>query len=141
MIELRALTKKYKESIALDVPEMEITQGQSFGLVGNNGAGKTTMFRLILDLIPATGGEVFSNGELVARSEHWKVYTGSYIDEGYLIDFLSPLEYLSFVGGLHGMGYEGVIEFVHSFDGFVNPDEFLMHKLIREICPRETRPR
>jgi len=133
MIELKGLTKKYKEHVALDVPMLKIEKGQSFGLVGNNGAGKTTMFRLILDLIPATEGEVLSGGTKVSRSEHWKSYTGSYIDEGFLIDFLTPKEYLTFVGGLHGIGSEGVLEFIHSYDGLVNPDEVLKPKLIRDL--------
>ena len=133
MIELRDLTKKYKNHTALDIPAMAIEKGQSFGLVGNNGAGKTTMFRLILDLIPATTGEVLSKDSPVSRSEHWKVYTGSYIDEGFLIDFLSPREYLTFVGGLHGMGAESVVDYVNTFEGFVKPDEFLQPKLIRDL--------
>ena len=43
--------KKYNDNVVLDIDSLTISDGESFGLVGNNGAGKTTMFRLILDLI------------------------------------------------------------------------------------------
>ena len=56
MISVRDLTKKYSGKVVLDLPALDIPQGQRFGLVGNNGAGKTTFFNLILDLIQATTG-------------------------------------------------------------------------------------
>ena len=133
MIQLKEITKTYKQHVALDVPELTIESGQSFGLVGNNGAGKTTMFRLILDLIPASSGEILSKGERVANSEHWKHYTGSYIDEGFLIDFLTPVEYLTFIGSLHGIGREGVMEFIRAHEGFVREEEITKRKLIRDL--------
>ena len=53
MIRIEQLTKQYGETTVLNVPEMDIPKGQIFGLVGNNGAGKTTFFSLLLDLIQA----------------------------------------------------------------------------------------
>lgn len=54
------------------IPQLTIAKGESFGLVGNNGAGKTTFFRLILDLIEANNGYVEIENEKVARNENWK---------------------------------------------------------------------
>ena len=48
--------------------------------IGRQGAYKTTLLRLILDLIQADDGFVESNGQKVNESETWKEYTGSYID-------------------------------------------------------------
>ena len=39
----------------------------------------------------------------VAKSEDWKLYTGSFIDEGFLIDYLTPDEYFQFIASLHNM--------------------------------------
>src|ERR1700709_1032331 len=101
MIQIKELKKVYSGVIVVNIPQLEIKKGESVGLVGNNGAGKTTLFRMILDLIRPETGEVLSNGEVVAGHENWKTYTASYLDEGFLIDYLTPEEYLYFIGGLH----------------------------------------
>ena len=106
MIQIENLKKIYGGRTVLNVPGISIEKGESFGLVGNNGAGKTTLFRLILDLIRADGGRVLSLGEDVSKTEDWKSYTGSYLDEGFLIDYLTPREYFLFVGKLNGMSRE-----------------------------------
>jgi ABC-2 type transport system ATP-binding protein len=53
-------------------------KGESFGLVGNNGAGKTTFFSLLLDLIQPTTGTIINNGVQVNTSEAWKPFTASF---------------------------------------------------------------
>lgn len=95
------LTKKYGEQTALDLPELILNQGELIGLVGNNGAGKTTLMRLMLDLIEATTGEVLSNGLQVTTSPEWKEYTGSFIDDSFLIDFYTPEEYFEFIAEVY----------------------------------------
>ncbi len=110
-IEIPKLSKSYPQDAMtsqkfLDLDALEIPQGESFGLVGNNGAGKTTMFRCLLDLIKPDSGQVLNFGTDVARSEDWKQYTGSFLDEGFLIDFLTPEEYFKFIGDLHGLSEE-----------------------------------
>ena len=98
MIQVIDLQKVYNGVTVLNIPELRIAQGESFGLVGNNGAGKTTFFRLILDLIEASKGGVMVDGEKVMRNDNWKLKVGSFLDEGFLIDFLTPEEYFAFVG-------------------------------------------
>jgi ABC-2 type transport system ATP-binding protein len=93
MIQIQNLSKKYKNVEVLNVHELSIKAGESFGLVGNNGAGKTTLFRIILDLIRPTSGTVTINHIEVQKSEEWKRITGSYLDENFLIDYLTPEEY------------------------------------------------
>ena len=100
MISIQNLQKVYGNKVVLDIEELYIEKGQSIGLVGNNGAGKTTMFRCILDLIQPKSGIVKLKDFIVSNNEEWKEYTGSYLDEHFLIDFLTPEEYFYFIGSI-----------------------------------------
>ncbi len=133
MIEAKNLTKVYGKTTVLNIPELSIRKGESFGLVGNNGAGKTTFFSLILDIIKANTGEVLSNGSNVKQSEHWKSYTGSYLDENFLIDFLTPEEYFEFLGNLHGLNKEEVINTLKTYSDFFNGEVLGKKKYIRQL--------
>lgn len=133
MIQVKELTKDYGRNIVLNIPELNLQHGECLGLVGNNGAGKTTFFRLILDLIEATNGNVTINNEAVTHNENWKNITGSYLDEGFLIDFLSPLEYFSFVGNLYGLNKEDIELFIQSHSEFLGDDILQNKKLIRNL--------
>ncbi len=133
MIEAKNLTKVYGQTTVLNIPELAIPNGESFGLVGNNGAGKTTFFSLILDIIKANSGEVLSNGINVKGSEHWKSYTGSYLDENFLIDFLTPEEYFDFLGGLYSLKKDEIRERLDSYSGFFNGEVLGKKKYIRQL--------
>lgn len=134
IIQAQNLVKKYHGKVVLDVADLTIDAGQLFGLVGNNGAGKTTLFRLVLDLIQATEGRVLSDGRDVAKDESWKSFTGSYLDEGFIIDFLTPEEYFQFVGTTYGMSGQQIEETLLRFSPFFN-DEILQQgkKYIRDF--------
>jgi ABC-2 type transport system ATP-binding protein len=133
MIQINDLKKSYSGTTVLNIPTLSIEKGVNFGLVGNNGAGKTTLFRLLLDLIRADQGEVFINGENVAKSEAWKHLLGSYLDQGFLIDFLSPEEYFSFVGKTKGMSTGDIEAFLESMQEFFNGEVLGRNKLIRNL--------
>jgi len=128
-----SLSKSYNNVTVLNLPHLEIPKGETFGLVGNNGAGKTTFFRLILDLIRADSGEIASFGQNVAHTEAWKNYTGSYLDEGFVIDFLTPEEYFDFVAGLNGMPKGDVDNFKARFSEFFNDEVLGKKKYIRDL--------
>ena len=81
MIQLNNLSKKYEETIVLNVENLSVNTGEHFGLVGNNGAGKTTLFSLLLDLIQATSGTVSINEIEVAKSEAWKKEVAAFVDD------------------------------------------------------------
>jgi ABC-2 type transport system ATP-binding protein len=133
MITMNNLTKVYGSYTVLDIPNLIIDKGQSFGLVGNNGAGKTTMFSAILDLINVNSGEVTSGGKVVKLSEHWKSYTGSYLDESFLIDYLTPEEYFEFLGGLHKKSGAEIKTLLSMYEGFFNGEVLGKKKYIREL--------
>lgn len=133
MIEIKNLKKVYNGVTVVNVPDIGINKGESVGLVGNNGAGKTTLFRMILDLIRADAGEVLLNGEPVAGHENWKAYTASYLDEGFLIDYLTPEEYFCFIGGLHQQSRAHVDDFLSGMTDFFNGEILKKGKYIRDL--------
>lgn len=138
-ITISNLRKQFGEKVAVDIPEFKINNGDLLGLVGNNGAGKTTLFRMLLDLLQADEGEAtmkFDNIEdpiNPAKSEAWKDFTGSYIDEAFLIDFLTPEEYFQFVGRADGMTQAEIDERLVDFEAFMQGEVMNQKKLIRDF--------
>ena len=131
MIEINNLEKSYGSKKAIDIAQYSIADGDMLGLVGNNGAGKTTLFRLILDLVKADTGTVAIAGTDVTRTEDWKDITGAYIDDGFLIDYLTPEEYFYFIGRMYGLKKEEVDERLQPFDRFMNGEVLGQKKFIR----------
>ena len=68
-IETRHLTKRYGEQVAVNDVCLHVPKGHIYGLLGRNGAGKTSIMKLILQLMPATSGETLLFGEPVKRRE------------------------------------------------------------------------
>jgi len=133
MINIDNLGKTYNTVEVLDIERLDIPQGQSFGLVGNNGAGKTTLFRLILDLIKADRGQVLSKDIAVKKDSQWKKYTGSFLDEGFLIDFLKPEEYFKFIADINGVTKEELEVFYNDFGDFFGDEILNNNKYIRDF--------
>lgn len=147
MIRINQLQKHFGDKTAVDIPDLFIGRGEIIGLVGNNGAGKTTFFRLMLDLLKADHGSVVysmpteeclpSESSIAdvnpAVCEEWKHFTGAYLDDGFLIDFLTPDEYFSFIGQTFGLDKEEIKERVDRFSSFTNWQESEQKKLIRDF--------
>ena len=133
MITIDTVSKKYGKAEVLNIDALEIPTGQSFGLVGNNGAGKTTLFNILLDLIRPTTGAIVTNDISVNKSEAWKKFTGSFIDESFLISYLTPEEYFQFIGDLRGMNKADVTSFLSQFDEFFNEEVLEKKKYLRDL--------
>ena len=132
-IQLNNLKKCFGEHTAVDIPHFTIDNGQMVGLVGNNGAGKTTLFRLMLDLSKATEGNVLIDDIDPAKSEDWKLQTGAFIDNSFLIDFLTAEEYFEFVGKVSGMTREQVAERLKTIETFMGDEIMGQKKYIRDF--------
>ena len=133
MIQATQLSKKYSGNIVLNIDSLDIPKGQTFGLVGNNGAGKTTFFNLLLDLIKPTTGLVMNNDIQVNKSEDWKPFTAAFIDESFLIGYLTPEEYFYFIGELRGMNKADIDTFLAQFTEIFNDEIIGKKKYLRDL--------
>ena len=133
MIKTTNLSKKYGKTTVLNIADLEIHKGQSFGLVGNNGAGKTTYFNLLLDLIQPSTGNIINNGIQVDKSEDWKPFTAAFIDESFLIGYLTPEEYFYFIGELRGKNKAEIDTFVSQFTEIFNDEILNKKKYLRDL--------
>lgn len=133
MIFTKDLSKSYSGTTVLNIEELSIPKGQSFGLVGNNGAGKTTYFSLLLDLIKPSTGNITSNEVIVDQSEDWKPFTSAFIDESFLIGYLTPEEYFYFIGDLRGQNKADVDKLTASFEDFFNGEIIGKKKYLRDL--------
>ena len=147
MITIKDLRKAFGQTVACDIPGLTVNDGDILGLVGNNGAGKTTLFRMLLDLLKPDAGEVLltfpSNSRFSqsqesfainpAESEAWKDKTGAYIDDSFLIDFLTPEEYFAFLGKISSISQEEVETRLKPYERFASGEVFGQKKLIRNL--------
>ncbi len=133
MITTSNLSKTYNNNQVLNIEALEIPKGQSFGLVGNNGAGKTTYFSLLLDLIQPTTGHIISNEVQVNKSEDWKPFTSAFIDESFLIGYLTPEEYFYFIGELRGQNKADVDALVAQYEDFFHGEILGQKKYLRDL--------
>lgn len=133
MITINNLSKTYGTATVLNIEHLEISNGETFGLVGNNGAGKTTLFSLMLDLIQASTGFVSIDGTKVNESEVWKNKVSAFVDDSFLIGYLTPEEYFYFIGELRGQNKASVDEFLKPFYDFFNGEILKSNKYIRDL--------
>lgn len=133
MIQVQDLSKSYNRTTVLKIDKLEIPKGQSFGLVGNNGAGKTTFFSLLLDLIQPSTGSIINNEVLVNTSENWKPFTASFLDESFLIGYLTPEEYFYFIGDLRNQNKADVDALLAKHEDFFNDEILKNKKYLRDL--------
>ena len=145
-IQIENLKNSFGEKVAVDIDQYEIRDGEMRGLGGTTGAGKSTLFRLMLDLVKADGGRVLmhpseeeqsqgiARGSVdVAHTEDWKDWTGAFVDESFLIDYLTPDEYFQFIGRISGRKQEEVDTFLQDFEQFMAGEVAGQKKLIRNL--------
>lgn len=154
MIEITNLKKTFGQKIAVDISNLIINDNDILGLVGNNGAGKSTLFRLLLGLHkPDSQQTTFTEKQDASihiqfgsgndlwecspwNSELWKNYTCAYLDEGFLIDFLTPEEYFDFIGKCNDKTIDIILgnkELSDLFSAFMNNEILGQKKLIRDF--------
>ena len=133
MIQVNQISKSYNGTTVLNIANLEIPKGQSFGLVGNNGAGKTTFFSLLLDLIQPSTGTIINNEIQVNTSENWKPFTAAFLDESFLIGYLTAEEYFYFIGDIRGQNKADVNALLNKHEEFFNDEILNSKKYLRDL--------
>ena len=103
------LVKQYKKITAVDKLNLEIQQGELFALLGVNGAGKTTVIKILSCLTKATSGEAFVGGHnIVSEQKQVKGLIGVSPQETAIAPNLSVKENLELICGINGFSKEKV---------------------------------
>ena len=108
MLEVKNVRKKFAEVIAVDDVSFNLQKGKILGLLGKNGAGKSTIFRIILGILESDNGQVLIDGKKYNIEDSKKI--GFLPEEGSLTQELTVYEQLCFYGSLKGMSNEEVLE-------------------------------
>jgi len=104
MIELKNLTKKFGEIIAVNRLNLSVSEGEIFGFIGPNGAGKTTTLRMMSGILAPTEGSIMIDGIDMARQpEKAKQRMGYIPDRPFLYEKLTGMEFLRFTADLFGV--------------------------------------
>ncbi|MGB5107381.1 MAG: ATP-binding cassette domain-containing protein [Candidatus Zixiibacteriota bacterium] len=105
MIEVKNLTKKYGDFVAVDDISFSVPTGQVLGFLGPNGAGKTTTVRIVTCYMPPTSGSVTIDGnDVVEQSMEVRRKIGYLPESAPLYTEMDVIEYLEFVLALRGGG-------------------------------------
>ena len=98
MLELKNVTKTFEKIVAVKDLSFTITNGKILGIVGRNGAGKSTTFRMILNILQPDSGEILYNGKKITGEVLDKI--GYLPEEGSLLPELTVLDLCEYYGAL-----------------------------------------
>ena len=125
-IEIKGLTKKYKDVTAVDGLELSVRHGELFALLGVNGAGKTTTIKMLSCLTAPTSGEAQLGGRsIVSQPNEVKSIIGVSPQETAVAPKLTVKENLELMCGVHGISKEKTRERVNALC-----EEFELHEVM-----------
>jgi ABC-2 type transport system ATP-binding protein len=109
VIKVDRLTKKFGDFIAADQISFEVQQGEIFGFLGANGAGKTTAMRMLCGLsIPSSGSATVAGFDVYKETELIKQNIGYMSQKFSLYEDLTVKENIRFYAGIYGMGRSAI---------------------------------
>ncbi|MGB5817936.1 MAG: ABC transporter ATP-binding protein [Saonia sp.] len=111
VIQVENLTKKFGDFTAVDAISFEIKQGEIFGFLGANGAGKTTAMKMLNGLSrPTSGNGTVAGLDIVGQSEKIKERIGYMSQKFSLYEDLTPMENIRFYGGVYSLSRKQIKE-------------------------------
>lgn len=131
MLYIGGINKTFGQNVAVSIDKLKVDHGKLIGLVGNNGAGKTTLFRLILDLVEPDEGIIEIKNHSVKQNDHWKGKTGAFLDDKFLIPYLTPREYWEFIIKMKQLDID-LDQQLEKYQGLLT-DDITSKKYIREL--------
>jgi ABC-2 type transport system ATP-binding protein len=116
-LEIKEISKRYGETVALQNLSFDVRAGELFGFVGRNGAGKTTTMRIVLGVLAADAGDVRWAGVPLDFAARRRI--GYMPEERGLYPKMRLIEQLAYLGELHGMsGSEARVSALRWLDRF-----------------------
>ncbi|MCM3783159.1 ABC transporter ATP-binding protein [Neobacillus mesonae] len=104
VLEIEGLTKKFGDFVAVDHMNLKVREGEIFGFLGANGAGKSTTINLISSLLRASKGEIRLLGKNIAKNSRFaKMNIGIVPQDLAIYEDLTAYENIHFFGGLYGL--------------------------------------
>jgi len=108
-LEFDSVSKRFGETIAVNGITLRVPRGSLVGLLGRNGAGKTTSINLATGLLRPTAGSVRVLGlDVAERPIDVKRRIGVMPQDDSLLEYLTGSQFLRFVGGVHGLARDTV---------------------------------
>ena len=128
-LELKGLTKRYKELTAVDILNLQIRAGELFALLGVNGAGKTTVMKLLSCLTRPTEGDAMVGGfSVVKNPAEVKRLIGVSPQETAVAPNLTVKENLAMICGVHGFSKEKTARKINELAEMFSLDEVMNRK-------------
>lgn len=103
MIELKHVSRNFNNTVAVDDLNFKLSSGETLGIIGQNGAGKSTTFRMIMGFIEPSEGQILVDGKLV--NEKIRNSFGFMPEERGLYQNETIINQMTYFGELHGMNH------------------------------------
>jgi ABC-2 type transport system ATP-binding protein len=133
MVDISNLKLDFGNGFSIDFNDISIISKSVTGIVGNNGAGKTSFLRAIVDLIKVDNGNVFIDGISNKNDNYWKSIVGIFLDDSFLVEFFSAEEYFEFVGVLKGINKPNLYHLLSEFNEFFDGEILEKKKFIKDF--------
>lgn len=125
MIEFRNVTKEYEGKLALDNLNLEIKEGEIFGLIGHNGAGKSTTIKSLVSIIDPTSGEIYFDGRSLKENRYeCKKKIGYVSDSPNLFLVMTAYEYWSFISEIYEIDDNEREDRIYKYSKIFNMNEY-----------------
>lgn len=103
-IQIKNVTKRYNDILAVDNISLDIPSGELFGLLGPNGAGKSTLISMLCGIVPIDSGDIFIGGHSITKNPlQAKAHIGYVPQDIALFENLSIIDNLKFYGRIYGL--------------------------------------
>lgn len=94
IVEIKNVSKRFGDNIIFDDVSLSIEQGNCVGFVGENGVGKSVLFKMIAGLIEADKGQIYVKDQLVGRNENFPTNIGFFVNQPSFVDIFDGFENL-----------------------------------------------
>lgn len=109
------LYKSYSCGTVVDIPSLSLASGSITCFTGGRGSGKTTLLRMMLGLVRPDRGSVYFDGCNTCSTAAWRLHTGAFIDDSFLVPFYTPQEYFAMIADLYRMDKQRLKDMIDKF--------------------------